>query len=152
MKVRLLVLSLLLAVCSVIRAKSNVAEIAPAPMEVTQSLPTKAKCMSILEQFCQNFYSKCFPERLYVEGSLRIEAPKYEDREKGSVKVEGTHSYQGRNRPFLGRRSYTGIDFYAIITPLGYGEWEIEFHKLYAPDYPGGPTHWEVCTKRFIPE
>lgn len=150
--VKLLVFGLLLAMSNASNAKSEMEIPDQAPTEVTQSQPTKAKCISILEQFCKNFYSKCFPQRLYVEGSLSIEKLQYKDRERGSVRVEGTHSYQGRDRPILGRKYHSGVDFYAILTPLGYGEWEVEFNKFYEADYPGGPTHWEKCTQTFIVE
>lgn len=106
---------------------------------------TEGRMKSFLEDFCRERYEDCFPERLYINGSLAITSFK---KTRTKYEVSGTHSFQGK--AILGfRNSYKDIRFKTFVTPQKHFI-KVEFHKWFVPNFPGEDGHWEIAVE-YVP-
>lgn len=128
-KVKLFMLTILLAVSGVANAQS-----------------AKQNVAAILEDFCVSYYEDAFSGKQYIEESIRVTTVEADDA-NGLIKVKGKHSYRGRNIPFFGRQTHSNVDFKAEIMATDSGI-KIKFWKWYEPDFSNPDGFWEgPCEK-----
>lgn len=106
---------------------------------------TESEMKTFLDDFCCERYEDCFPERQYLEGSLKI-STFIKNRKR--YEVAGTHSYKGKAMLSF-RKSYDDIRFKAFIKPSK-NFIRVEFHKWYVPNIPGQDGKWEVAVE-YVP-
>lgn len=132
-KVKLLMVTLLLALCGAANAQS-----------------TKEQFKAVLEDFCVSYYDDAFSPKQYIEGSLTVSTLEV-DEVNEVIKVRGKHSYRGQYIPLFGRKTHSNVDFKADVKVTNYG-WKIKFWKWYEPDPQDPKGHWEgPCEKTVIP-
>jgi hypothetical protein len=99
----------------------------------------KEMVKSVLESFCQDYYSSCFSNRTYVENSLTVN--RVEQASLNQVKAYGFHSYKG----MFGSR-YSQMEYYAYIK-VNSTSITIKFYKKSQKDFFHDEDYWEDCSK-----
>lgn len=98
----------------------------------------------LLEEFCKRFYSGWFKDRIYIQNTIKVGSVT-EDPQTGNFLVKGVHSYQGKNIPFVGRKSHIDIPFQAVMA-IGLQGVQVTFYKWSEPDYSHPNGYWEQGT------
>ena len=95
------------------------------PDEAVMANPVKSDefYQDLLEEFCKKYYSKKFPKRSYVEGSLHVDNVAPSD--GNTFVVMGTHTFKGR----LGVITYKNKEFKATVREDGDDLYHIRFDR-----------------------
>lgn len=98
---------------------------APNPHDAMTARPMKSDefYQDLLEEFCKKYYSKKFPKRSYVEGSLHVDNVAPSD--GNTFVVMGTHTFKGR----LGVITYKNKEFKATVREDGDDLYHIRFDR-----------------------
>lgn len=103
---------------------------------------------TLLENYCIEHYDSCFEGRSYIPKSLKVYSVR-KDSVSNVLKVLGKHSYRGRYLPFVGRKTYSAVDFKAHILKIE-DSWVINFFKLIWDGSLSGKREWEECSASFL--
>ena len=121
-KVKFVILSVLLAFCSIASAQTEREYV--------------AAFEKLLDTYCQEFYSDDFPDRYYREGTLKI-GDAFRDPLTEEFTLKGTHDYKGQSL-----KVHKGVKWEATIEKIAQRKYRIKFDKWYEKDW-FNPGHWE---------
>ena len=115
-------------------------------VEVISVQKPKAFYVSLIDAFCQEFYSECFGGSKYVEGSVSVITIEYISNEE--VDLVGTFTYL-----LPSGNGLTGQKFKAHVIDVNpkTGEYEVKFQKE-TTQILSSKTFWDTATKTFIYE